>query len=403
MAFNACIIGISGFGDVHYKDLVTFSERGILAPLGATVINQDQEAEKCAKLRALGCKLYTDHRQMLADFKGRIDLCFIPTGIHLHRPMTIDALEAGANVYVEKPVAATVEDVAAMRAAAERTGKFVAVGYQTMYARETMLMKRLLCAGALGKVESVKYWGLWPRDDAYYARNNWAGRLKVGDAWVLDSPYNNALAHQLNMIAFLAGAEVEKSARPTGIQAELYRGHDITSADTAFMRVKTAEGPQLYCCVTHCSQAQSGPEITVRAARGKMVWNFKTLRIEYADGRVEETAADGGYIYRENIMRQLLARIWDGRAFVCDLDIAGTQTLIVNGAHDSSAIATVPAELITRAPEKDSVKTVIAGIDELILKSCADEKLPSEMGVAWARAGREVDLRNYPAFGGGRN
>ncbi len=72
---NTAIIGVSGFGQTHYRDLLRYQQKGRLNISAATIINQDQEAEKCAELRALGCVIYDDYRKMLEDFKGKLDLC----------------------------------------------------------------------------------------------------------------------------------------------------------------------------------------------------------------------------------------------------------------------------------------------------------------------------------------
>ena len=57
---------------------------------------------------------------MLSEFGGKLDLCFIPTGIDLHAPMAIEAMRAGANAFIEKPAAAVIEDIAAMQAVLAR-------------------------------------------------------------------------------------------------------------------------------------------------------------------------------------------------------------------------------------------------------------------------------------------
>ena len=163
---RACIIGISGFGNTHYNYLLKEVEKERMQALGATVINQEEEPEKCARLRELGCELFTDYRQMLTKFDSGFDLCFIPTGIPLHATMSIAVMRSGANVYVEKPMAATIQEAHAIQAVEAETKKFAAIGYQTMYAQETLPMKRMLCEERLGKVLSVKYWGLWPRLDS---------------------------------------------------------------------------------------------------------------------------------------------------------------------------------------------------------------------------------------------
>ena len=144
---NVAVIGVSGFGAVHYNDFVREHAAGRVNVVAATIINQAEEAEKCSFLKSIGCRLFTDYRAMLEEFRGKIDICFIPTGIAMHCPMTVAALESGANVYVEKPVAPTVEEAEIMKAAEKRTGRFVAVGYQTMYQPETRRIKELLLSG----------------------------------------------------------------------------------------------------------------------------------------------------------------------------------------------------------------------------------------------------------------
>ena len=403
---SACIIGVSGFGDTHYRDLVNETDAGRMKPVAATIINQDEEKTKVKWLKAHGCEIFEDYKAMLAAWQNKADLCFIPTGIHLHAPMTIAALQAGMNVFVEKPASGAVQYVRAMQQAEKETGRFVAVGYQTMYAAETTLMKETILSGRLGRVECIKARGLWPRMDDYYARNSWAGALKAGDTWVLDSPFNNALAHQFNMIGFLAGGTHTTSAQITSMQAELYRGHDITSSDTACISAETANGIRLMFIVTHCSDTIFGPEIIVRGEKGCIHWDFTTTRIELNDGTVEETPTQQNNEVRQEINRRLQAKAKGEDAFVCSLDIAGVQTLMVNGAHESSDIHTVPAQYIRRETfqqegHPDTVKTIIEGVDEAIERSFTEEKFFSEVGAPWAVAGKRVDMKEYAEFTGG--
>lgn len=69
--FNAAIIGISGFGAVHYNDFLREHAAGRIHIVGATVINQEEEAQKCAFLRSIGCRLFTDYREMLRELSGK--------------------------------------------------------------------------------------------------------------------------------------------------------------------------------------------------------------------------------------------------------------------------------------------------------------------------------------------
>jgi predicted dehydrogenase len=400
---NACLTGVSGFGEVHYFDILRQAGRGELRLLAATVINQDQEREKCDRLHRLGCELFTDHSAMLDKYGSRLDLAFIPTGIPLHAPMALTALKAGANVFLEKPAAATIQDVRAMQSAEARSGRFVAVGYQTLYARETRWMKQKLLEGAIGRIRSLRCRCAWPRLDSYYGRNPWAGRLKdAAGHWVLDSPFNNAVSHQLNMLCFLAGEKLLEPARLKSIQAELYAAHRIESADTACLRATTLTGIPLCFFVTHCSEEEWDPEITVVGEEGSLKWTYDGMaEITRRDGGREFLPCETGEDLRDSMLARVRARVSDPDSFICGLEIASRQTLCVDGAHDSSAVHHLEEKWFKRAPEGGSIRTVIQGIEPVLWRAYEEGKLFSELGAPWAKAGKVVGLEGYEFFPGG--
>lgn len=399
---NICLIGVSGFANVHYEDVLRQVARGLMRLVGATVINANEEPEKCRVLRELGCEIFADHRAMLEKFAGRLDLCIIPTGLHLHAAMTLDALRAGANVLVEKPAAATIQDVRAMQEGERAANRFVAVGFQNIYGRETLWMKRAILNGEIGVLECVKTRCLWSRGTSYYARNRWAGRLKIpcgeGQTWVLDSPFNNAVAHQLNMIAFLAGTELSRSAALHSIEAELNRAHDIESPDTAALRAVSREGVKLLFLATHCPQNQLDPEIEVRGDKGRIHWTYERAVIERNDGSCEEMPSESGQSLRDTLLTSVARRVHEPQTFICDLDIAAAQTVLANGAHESSPVHAIDARFIRRETHGANVKTIIEGVDDFIARAYNEEKLGSELGVPWARRGQTVSLEGYDHF-----
>ncbi|MEM9327041.1 MAG: Gfo/Idh/MocA family oxidoreductase, partial [Bacteroidota bacterium] len=71
-------------------------------------------------------KQYEDFRELLDD--KEIDAVCIATPDHWHAIQTIQALEAGKHVYVEKPLTITIKEGRAMVDAQKRTGKICAVG-----------------------------------------------------------------------------------------------------------------------------------------------------------------------------------------------------------------------------------------------------------------------------------
>ena len=109
------VIGISGYGKIHLELARACRDRGEADLVAAVVINPDEEAANVAELRAHGCAIYATHEEMLRRHAGQIDVCLIPTGIHWHVRMTLAALRAGANVLVEKPLAGSLDGIAAVQ------------------------------------------------------------------------------------------------------------------------------------------------------------------------------------------------------------------------------------------------------------------------------------------------
>ncbi len=370
---KTCIIGISGYGRIHYELMLEAQAAGEVEIVGAAVINQDEEVEKCAHLRTLGCRLFDDYEEMLAALAGTAELCMIPTGTPLHRPMTVAALEAGMHVLVEKPAAGCIEDVRAMQAAAIKAERRVAVGYQRIYAAATMATKRRLLEGAIGTIESIKCLAMWPRAHAYYKRNNWAGRLAVDGRQVNDSPFNNAVAHELMMMLFLAGTTERSAAMPVSVDARLYRANAIGSADTASMCIQSAEGVPIRFYCTHACRDTHNPEIHVRGSRGSIIMTHTSSVISVEGeppvtlpGAVNEDA-------RKAMMSPVLDAVRGGASFICDLDLASRQTMVVSAIHDTCTIVPVKGETI--AVQEDTYHTVIPGIEEAMSKAFEEERL----------------------------
>ncbi len=100
-------------------------------------------------------QLYTDYRKLLADHKPEIVL--IGTPDHWHALQTIDAVRAGAHVYVQKPISVDVMEGEAMLAAARKYKRVVQVGMQRRSTPHLIEAKKnIVDAGLLGKISHVE-------------------------------------------------------------------------------------------------------------------------------------------------------------------------------------------------------------------------------------------------------
>jgi predicted dehydrogenase len=398
---RAALIGISGYGRIYLERLRHHAARGDLQLVAATVINRVEEPAACAELAAQGVVLYDDYQRMLATHAGQLDLVLIPTGIHWHERMTLAALAAGANVLVEKPLAPTVQAVRAMQAAARAADRFIAVGFQDIYVEDNLEVKRRLVAGALGRLRRIKGRGLWPRDDAYYARNDWAGRIRVDGEWVLDSPLANALSHFLNLALFLAGDAPERTAEPTGIEAELYRARSIENFDTAAVRIATRSGTEVCFYASHSCAAVVEPELRLEGTAGVATWSVTDgWRIGGAESGGLTLPARGETQARREMFERVLRRLGDPRAFVCGPEIAAAHTLGFNGAQAAAPIRDVPPFFIEmrRVGAAVSTQPVVAGVERDLERAFAAGRLLHECGCPWASPAGHISLENFTEF-----
>ena len=100
-------------------------------------------------------RLYKDYRKMLAE--NKLDIVLIGTPDHWHALQTIDALKAGAHVYVQKPISVDVLEGEAMVAAARKYNRVVQVGTQRKSTPHLIdAKKNIVDAGLLGKVSHVE-------------------------------------------------------------------------------------------------------------------------------------------------------------------------------------------------------------------------------------------------------
>ena len=81
-----------------------------------------------------------------------IDAVVIAAPAELHHELAIKSFAAGKHVYVEKPIALTLEDANAMHEASIRAGKILMVGHLLQYHPVFLKLKELVRNGELGKL-----------------------------------------------------------------------------------------------------------------------------------------------------------------------------------------------------------------------------------------------------------
>ena len=113
--------------------------------------------DKVATLWGNSPKTYKDFQDLLAD--RNVDAVVIATPEHLHYSMYMAALKAGKNIYVEKPLAHTIEEGKEMLVAAQKAGKVIQVGTQNRSNSLYQQARQMVADGMIGDVHYVRaFW-----------------------------------------------------------------------------------------------------------------------------------------------------------------------------------------------------------------------------------------------------
>ncbi len=383
---RVALVGISGYGATHLAELLHLRDRGRLDLTACVAINAREHPETVHALTAGGCRMHEDYTAMLRAHAGQLELCCLPTPISCHAPMCVAALNAGANVLVEKPLAATLAEAGAIAAAEQRTGRFVAVGYQDIYQPETLSLKKALLTGKLGRIREIRVCAVRPRSLSYYRRNHWAGRIEAQGAAVYDSPVNNAFAHSVNLALFLAGTTHGASARVQKLRADLFRAQPIENFDTAVLHAELDSGAALKVYATHSCAVDLPLQIRVIGETGSAEWTAgSSVRINAASGE-EQWVLPTGDAVKRNMFDRVIARLADPGVFVCSTAMATEHVQLVNLIQAGAAIRDIPSAWRQSRPAQASGDEQIAipGIEALFHDAFLHGKTFPEMTWPWA-------------------
>jgi predicted dehydrogenase len=205
------IIGASGRG--RLADLGHQPEAGSVVVAGADIdaANLESFAERYRQ-RQHPVNTYTDYREMLA--RERPDGVFVTSPDFCHEEHACHALAAGIPVYLEKPMAITIEGCDRILRTAHDNRVKLMLGHNMRYMSFTRKLKALIEGGAIGSVRTI-----WCRHfisyggDAYF--RDWHADRRTATSLLLQKG-----AHDIDVIHWLAG---QRTIRAVGMgQLGLY-------------------------------------------------------------------------------------------------------------------------------------------------------------------------------------
>jgi predicted dehydrogenase len=254
-------------------------------------------------------------------------------------------VDSGLACYLEKPPTLWWPEYKAMMQIESHAVRPTQVGFNFVGGPLRQSLKARIDAGEFGILQEASLLAVWPRDDAYYARANWAGRMTLGGKPVLDNPLGNAMAHHVQNLLFLCGvAEIES------VGAKLLRAHPIESFDTSFVSVRLPSGGELRFAATHADNGPSIERETLRFDRATLIFSAWNRAEIHRDGNVEHlvsTIPNHGAMLQHN-----LAAYLDGIA-PTPLSACSPFVSLINLAFlSSNGVHSIEAKRITHADGK---------------------------------------------------
>ncbi|HWH71274.1 MAG TPA: Gfo/Idh/MocA family oxidoreductase, partial [Candidatus Sulfotelmatobacter sp.] len=169
-------------------------------------------------------RTYTDYRQMLQE--KDLDLVLIATPDHWHALPLIETVQAGADVYLQKPISVDIAEGQAMLAAARKYNRVVQVGTQRRSTPHLIEARNLIKEGKLGKIALIEIYCYYhmrngdnPPDTAppeYLDYDMWTGpaplrpynRIVHPRGWRGFTEYSNGIVgdmciHMLDMVRWM--------------------------------------------------------------------------------------------------------------------------------------------------------------------------------------------------------
>jgi predicted dehydrogenase len=184
------IVGTGFIADYHARAILDNPEAEL-----ATVISRGIDQGKAFADRYGSKQIYISLEDCIAA--GCADALVFCTPNLRHHPDSIQALEGGLHVLVEKPMACSATQAEEMKEVAEKAGKILMTGHMWRFDPEIRWARRLVKEGVLGKIYRTKGYGVhvnWG-PSGWFTQNSLAGGGALADMGV----------HALDTARFLLG------------------------------------------------------------------------------------------------------------------------------------------------------------------------------------------------------
>ena len=219
-------VGIIGCGGISNRHMLGYKALPDKVSVEA-VCDIDEERVKAYAEQYGVPRWYTDAKEMMS--KEQLDAVSVCTLNFLHCPMTILALEGGANVLCEKPMAMNQEEAQLMMDTAKKCGKLLQIGFVRRFGNDADIVKKFVDAGDMGDVYYAK---------AIYLRRNGCPGKSFGDKkFSGGGPLIDLGVHVIDLVRYLGGCP-----KPISAYAVTYNNLGYNRAEGGQTWVASSQG-----------------------------------------------------------------------------------------------------------------------------------------------------------------
>jgi predicted dehydrogenase len=184
------VIGL-GIGRMHIQRYLTHPGAKVVA---AADLNQDRVDLNAKEFGLTG---YTDAEEMLA--KEKLDIVSVCTPNKFHKDLTIKALQSGAHVLCEKPMAMNSDEAREMLLAAKTSGKRLGINFSYRFSDQSWALKSIVDEGILGEIYYART--IWHRRRGMPGFGGWFGQKALSGG----GPLIDLGVHRLDLALWLMG------------------------------------------------------------------------------------------------------------------------------------------------------------------------------------------------------
>lgn len=277
MTIRTAVIGASFAKAAYLPALKLIEDVEVVALSSARIESAQSAASQFGVPHA-----YDDWEKMLAAHE--LDLVCIATPTLYHAPMTLMALDRGAHVLCEKPMAMSAAETQQMLNRAEVLNRVNVIGHELRFNPNRRKIRDLIRDGAIGTVRHANLWNITP------AWGDPASRPK-GDWWSLASMGGGRLgangSHQIDLIRFWLGdigalTGQVRTMVPNRIDKDTGEAWTATADDLSYFNAEMTSGALVSCFMSGVARHNMDNHVQIFGSEGSILLSNSDEKLMFA-------------------------------------------------------------------------------------------------------------------------